>query len=226
MIVGMHQPNHLPYLGFFDKMKKSDIFVMHDDAQFNNREFQHRNKIRTYDGWKYLTVPVYEKKISINQIKIKNHVQIGKRKWSIAHFELIRSWYKKAPYFSTYEEDLRKIYEKEYEKLIDLNMNLIRFLMIAFDIDTKILYSSSFGFKSKGTQKIVDKVKALEGDVYLSGPAGRNYLDMSLFKDIKVEFQDFEPPVYPQCYPDFIPNMSAIDALFNVGKMPKSNKWK
>ena len=221
MILGMHQPNHLPYLGFFDKMKKSDIFVIHDDAQFNNRDFQHRNRIRVEKGGKYLTVPVYEKKISINQIKIKNPVQIGKHKWSIAHFEIIRGWYKKAPYFSTYEEDLRKIYEKEYEKLIDLNMNLIYFLMKAFDIDTKIVYSSSFGFKSTGTQKIVDKVKALGGDVYLSGPGGRDYLDISLFKDIILEFQDFKHPVYPQCYPGFIPNMSAIDALFNVGKMPE-----
>ena len=221
MIIGMHQPNYLPYLGFFDKMKRSDIFVIHDDAQFNNRDFQHRNRIRTYDGWKYLTVPVYEKKIAINRIEIKKHAQIAKRKWSIMHFESIEGWYKKAPYFSTYEEDLRKIYKKEYDKLIDLNMNLIYFLIKAFDIDTKIVYSSSFGFKSRSTQKIVDKVKALEGDIYLSGPSGHNYLDMSLFTDIKVEFQDFKHPVYPQCYPGFEPNMAAIDALFNVGKIPE-----
>jgi len=221
MIVTIHQPNHLPYLGFFDKMKKADIFVIHDDAQFNKNEFQHRNRIRVEKGWQYLIVPVYKKELSINQIKIKNHVQIGKRKWSIAHFETIRDWYKKAPYFSTYEENLRKIYEKEYEKLIDLNMNLIRFLMKAFDMDKKIVYSSSFGFKSKRTQRIIDTVRAVGGDIYLSGPGGHNYLDTSLFTDIKVEFQDFKHPIYPQCYPGFIPEMSAIDALFNVGEMPE-----
>ena len=224
MIVAIHQPNHLPYLGFFDKMKKADIFVIHDDAQFNKHEFQHRNRIRVEKGWQYLIVPVYKEELSINQIRIKNQVQIGKRKWSIAHFEIIRDWYKKAPYFSTYEEDLKQIYEKEeYEKLIDLNMNLIRFLMKAFDIDKKIIYSSSFGFKSKRTQRIIDTVRAVGGDIYLSGPKGRDYLDRSLLakKGIKVEFQDFWHPVYKQRYEGFVPNMSAIDALFNVGKMPE-----
>ena len=221
MIVSMHQPNYLPYLGFFDKMEKADIFVIHDDAQFNNRDFQHRNRIRVEEGWQYLTVPVYEKKININQIAIKNNTQIGKRQWSQAHFETIRGWYNKAPFFSAFENDLRKIYEKKHNRLIDLNMDLILFLMQAFDINTKIVYSSSFGFKSKGTQKIIDKMNALGVDVYLSGPSGRNYLDESLFKDIKLEFQDFKHPIYPQCYPGFVPDMSAIDALFNVGEMPR-----
>ena len=220
MIVSMHQPNHLPYLGFFDKMEKADIFVIHDDVQFNNREFQHRNRIRVEKGWQYLSVPVYEKKININQIIIKNNTQIGKRQWSQAHFETIRGWYKKAPFFSTFENDLSRIYKKNHEKLIDLNMDLISFIMKAFDIDTKIVYSSSLNLKSKGTQKIVDKMRSLGGDVYLSGPSGRNYLDTSLFKDIKLEFQDFKHPIYTQCYPGFVPDMSAIDALFNVGKMP------
>lgn len=223
MIVVIHQPNYLPYLGFFDKMKKADIFVIHDDAQFNKHEFQHRNRIRVEKGWQYLIVPVYKKELSINQIEIKNHVQIGKRKWSIAHFDIIRDWYKKAPYFSTYEEDLRKIYETEYEKLIDLNMELILFLMKAFDIDKEIVYSSSFGFKSLRTHRIIDTVRAVGGDIYLSGPGGRNYLDTSLFTDVKLEFQDFEHPIYHQCYPGFEPNMSAIDALFNIGEMPKSD---
>jgi hypothetical protein len=223
MIAAIHQPNHLPYLGFFDKMKESDIFVIHDDAQFNKHEFQHRNRIRVENGWQYIIVPVYKKERAINQIKIKNRVQIGKRKWSIAHFEIIRSWYKKAPYFSTYEEDLRKIYETEYELLIDLNMDLIRFILSAFDIDKEIVYSSSFGFESHRTHRIIDTVKAVGGDIYLSGPGGRNYLDTALFTDIKLKFQNFKHPFYHQCYSGFVPNMSAIDALFNIGEMPRSD---
>jgi len=105
--------------------------------------------------------------------------------------------------------------------LIDLNMDLISFIMKAFDIDTKIIYSSSFDLKSKGTQKIVDKMHLLGGDVYLSGSSGHNYLDESLFKDIKLVFQDFKHPIYTQCFSDFVSDMSAIDALFNVGEMPK-----
>jgi len=223
MIVGIHQPNYLPYLGFFDKMAKSDIFVIYDDAQFNKSDFQHRNRIRIYHGWKWLTVPVEKKRIPINEVKIRNEVKTWKGvKWSDAHFRDIHDNYKDAPYYSVYADELIRIYKRTYEKLVDLNMELIRFLMKAFDIDVEIVFSSDLGFTSKSTQKLVEIVEALGGDVYLSGPKGKDYLDVSLFKrkGIKVVFQDFKHPVYKQRYEGFVPNMAAIDALFNVGKMP------
>ena len=222
MIVAIHQPNYLPYLGFFDKMKKSDIFVIYDDAQFEKGEFQHRNQIRIYHSWKWLTVPVEKREIPIKEIKIISEPQKNKSHWSKVHFREIHANYAKTEYFSIYEDELRRIYEKKYEKLVDLNMNLIKFLMKAFDIDVKIVYASEFCFKTKSSQKNLDLVEAVGGDVYLSGPMGRNYLDVSLFekKGIKVIFQDFKHPVYKQRYKGFIPNMAAIDALFNVGGFP------
>ena len=224
MIVGIHQPNYLPYLGFFDKMKKSDLFVIYDDAQFEKGEFQHRNRIRIYHGWKWLTVPVEKKHIPINEIRIKNEVATWKGvKWADAHFKDIRDNYKDTSYYSVYEKEIKRIYEKRYDKLVELNMELINFLKGAFDIDTEIAYSSDFGFTSKSTEQLVEIVEALGGDVYLSGPKGRDYLDVSLFekKSIKVEFRDFKHPIYKQRYESFVPNMAAIDALFNVGKMPE-----
>ena len=224
MIVGIHQPNYIPYLGFFDKMKRSDIFVIYDDAQFEKGEFQHRNRIRIYHGWKWLTVPVEKKHIPIKEIRIKNEVATWKGvKWGDAHFKDIRDNYKDTPYYSTYEKEIKEIYEKRDDKLVELNMNLINFLRKAFDVDTKIVFSSDLGVTSKSTERLVEITEALGGDVYLSGPKGRDYLDVSLFekKGIKVEFQDFKHPIYKQRYEDFIPNMSAIDALFNVGEMPK-----
>jgi len=224
MIVAIHQPNYLPYLGFFDKMAKSDIFVIYDDAQFNKSDFQHRNRIRIYHGWKWLTVPVEKKRIPINEVKIRNEVKTWKgAKWSDAHFRDIHDNYKDAPYYSVYADELMRIYKRTYEKLVDLNMELIRFLMKAFDIDVEIVFSSDLGFTSKSTQRLVEIVEALSGDLYLSGPKGKDYLDVSLFerKGIKVVFQDFKHPVYKQRYEGFVPNMAAIDALFNVGKMPE-----
>ena len=217
MIIAIHQPNYLPYLGFFDKMKRSDIFVIYDDAQFNSRDFQHRNKIRTSKGWQWLTVPVEKKPVPIKEITIKNNVD-----WSSVHFTAIRANYLKTPYYSVYENEIRRIYEMRYEKLIDLNMNLIHFLMKAFKIDTKILYASDLGFTSKSTERLLEITDALGGDVYLSGPKGRDYMDVSLFekKGIKVEFQNFKHPTYKQRYEGFVPNMASIDALFNVGGFP------
>ena len=224
MIVGIHQPNYLPYLGFFDKIKRSDIFVIYDDAQFNKDDFQHRNRIRIYHGWKWLTVPVQKKNIKINKIKIKNEVKIGKINWSDAHIRIIKDNYHDTPYYDIYKNGLEKVYNKTYDRLIDLNMNLIFFLMDKFNIDTKVIFSSDLGFTSKSSDRLVDLVEAVGGDIYLSGPAGRDYLDLTLFekKDIKVEFQHYKHPIYRQRYDGFIPNMSAIDALFNVGDIPNS----
>ena len=223
MIVGIHQPNYIPYLGFFDKMKRSDIFVIYDDAQFEKGEFPHRNRIRIYHGWKWLTVPVEKKHIPINEIRIKNEVATWKGvRWADAHFKDIRDNYKDTPYYSEYEKEIKRIYEKRYDKLVELNMELINFLKKAFDLDTKIVFSSDLGFTSKSTKRLVEIVETLGGDVYLSGPMGRDYLDVLLFENrgIKVEFQDFEHPVYKQRYEGFVPNMSAIDALFNTGGFP------
>lgn len=221
MIVGIHQPNYLPYLGFFDKMVKSDIFIIYDDAQFNKEDFQHRNKIRIYNGWKWLTVPVDKKHIPINQIKIKNDAKISGVSWQGAHLRDIHDNYRKAQHYQNYENYLTGIYEQKHEKLIDINMELIKFLAESFDIDTEIVYSSKFGFNSMSTEKLVELVSAVGGDVYLSGTMGKNYLDLELFnkKNIKVIFQEFKHPIYKQQHKEFIPNMSAVDALFNAGKL-------
>ena len=222
MIISIHQPNYLPYLGFFDKIKKSDIFVIYDDAQFNRRDFHHRNKIRIFDGWKWLTVPVVNEMKPIKEIMIKNEQAKNKPHWAKIHFREIQANYSNTEYFSIYEKELKRIYETRYDKLVDLNIRLIKFLMNVFDIRTKIVYSSEFGFRSVSSQKNLDIVEALGGDVYLSGLGGQDYLDVSLFnrKGIDVQYQDFNHPLYDQRFEGFIPNMAAIDALFNVGRIP------
>ncbi|MGP8321305.1 MAG: WbqC family protein [Methanosarcinaceae archaeon] len=223
MIIAIHQPNYIPYLGFFDKMKKSDIFVIYDDVQFNKEDFQHRNKIRIYHGWKYLTVPVEKKRIPIRDVRIKNELMVKGTTWRDAHLKEIWDNYKDTPYHTLYEDYLETVYADKCDKLIDLNMNLINFLKDAFGIKTKITFASELGFTSRSTERLVDITEALGGDVYLSGPAGRDYLDVSLFESrgVSVEFQDFKHPMYKQRYDGFIPNMSAIDALFNVGEVPR-----
>ena len=223
MIIAIHQPNYLPYLGFFEKLRHSDLFVIYDDAQFNKEDFQHRNKIRIYHGWKWLTVPVEKKRMPIMDIRIRNELLIKGMTWQEAHLKAIRDNYKDTPYYALYEDDLEATYTDKYDKLIDLNMGIINFLKGEFGIRTRIIFASELGFASGSTERLVDLTEALGGDVYLSGPAGRDYLDISLFESrgIGVKFQEFKHPVYKQRYDGFISNMSAIDALFNTGKMPK-----
>ncbi|SDF24745.1 WbqC-like protein family protein [Methanolobus vulcani] len=217
MIVGIHQPNYLPYLGFFDKMLKSDVFIIYDDAQFNKSDFQHRNRIKIFNGSKWLTVPVSKKHIPINEIKIKNDFLIKGIKWNDDHFNQIYSNYSKSACFEKYINGLKDIYENEYELLVDLNIELIRFMMDSFSIKKEIILSSEFGFNTTSSTKIVDLVKAVGGDTYLSGPTGKNYMDLNVFSnsEINVVFQTFVHPQYKQQYMGFLPNMSSIDALLN-----------
>lgn len=222
MIIAIHQPNYLPYLGFFAKMRQADIFVIYDDAQFNKEDFQHRNKIRIFHGWKWLTIPVEKERVPINEIRINNDIKNKGLIWSDSHIKDILDNYKNAPYYQVYEKELHYIFKQKYNKLVDVNMQLIKFIKHAFNLDTEVIYSSELGFTSTSTERLINIVEELDGDIYLSGPMGRNYLDLSLFeaKRIKVEFQDFSHPVYKQCYEGFLPNISSIDALFNIGKLP------
>ncbi|OPY18525.1 MAG: WbqC-like protein family protein [Methanomethylovorans sp. PtaU1.Bin093] len=222
MIVAGHQPTYLPYLGFFDKMSKSDIFMILDDVQFNKKDFQHRNRIRIPEGWKWLTVPIVkEGKIPINEILINNQKINGKPVWSDTHLRIIDINYNKTPYYESYIEDLSKIYNRKHTHLADLNLSIIQYLIKAFEIDIELVYSSKLGFTTTSSQRIADIVNSLGGDTYLSGIGGLDYLDQSVFKEIKVEYQQFEHPMYTQRYTGFEKNMAAIDALFNVGSIPK-----
>lgn len=223
MIIAIHQPNYLPYLGFFDKMKQADIFIIYDDAQFNKEDYHHRNRIRIYHGWKWLTIPVIKKKnIPIKDVIIRNELKKKNIFWSDAHLKDIHDNYKETLYYNLYINKINKIYQRSYENLIDLNITLIQFLMDAFDIRTKLVLSSELGFTSKSSERLVEMVDSLGGDIYLSGSGGHEYLDISLFNErsIKVIFQDYKHPVYKQYYEPFIPNLSAIDALFNIGEIP------
>lgn len=204
-------------------MEMSDIFVIYDEAQFSKGDFHHRNKIRIFNGWKWLSVPVEKERIPIKEIKIQNETSPNKKAcWSESHLKNIEDNYTGTPYYKKYESNINKIYMKNYEKLIDLNMDLITFLKNAFKINTKVIYSSELGSFSKASNGLLEIVRELGGDVYLSGQGGKNYLDVLLFekKGIEIEFQNFVHPVYKQRYKGFFPNMSSIDVLLNEGKMP------
>ena len=208
MIVAIHQPNYLPYLGFFNKMKKADIFIIYDDAQFSRKDFHHRNRIRTPNGWTWLTVPIEKEEKPINEVKIKNDVRISGMIWSKYHWRQIHANYASADFFGQYAEKLEEIYSMSYERLIDLNVKLIEFIASSFGIETKIVYSSTFNLKTTSSQKNLDLVKAVNGDTYLSGAGGHNYLDVSFLdrEGINVEFQDFQHPTYKQNFNGFVAN--------------------
>lgn len=234
-IVSAHQPNFLPYLGFFDKMKKSDIFVIRDEVQFVKKEFHNRNRIRINGNdkdnpqSKWVSVPVYETNGLIKDINIKKDFNHKNKNWNELILHDIKVNYNKAPFFENFFCELEKIFDNSEDSLNLLNMKIIKFLAKVFEIKTKIIIASELNLKqlknekSDPSQDLADICKALNCNIYLSGIGGKDYLNKNPFikEGIKVEFQEYNHPTYKQVFNGFLPNMGAIDALFCCGKMPK-----
>lgn len=228
-IVSAHQPNFLPYLGFFDKMASSDVFVIRDEVQFVERDYHHRNRIRIASPpdaepqCKWMRVPVAKEQRELKDIRIRNEVKDKNVPWNSCMLRQIRSHYEKAPCFSRYFAELELILRVRTERLIELNMALISWLKDCFALDTEIVYASQLECRKTGdpTRDLVEIARAVGADAYLSGNGGRAYLDRLPFdvSGIELQFQSFHHPVYEQRYPGFFPNLAAIDALFNVGNI-------
>ncbi|NQT90803.1 MAG: WbqC family protein [Candidatus Omnitrophica bacterium] len=222
MIVGVHQPEHLPWLGFFDKMDQCDIFVILDTVQYRKNYFQNRNKIRVASGektWAWLTVPIVKGSHTqlIRDVKISSD-----RDWRKKHLALIRLSYDKAPFFKRYIDVLMSIYEKEHSNLAPLNIELISAMQKLLGINTEVLVASQLGTgegSKGGTMVTFNICKHLKATEYMSGAFGKDYLDEDVFKagGVSVRYQEFHHPVYRQLYEPFAPEMSCIDLLFNEG---------
>lgn len=217
--VSIHQPEHLPWLGFLHKVFSVDEFVILNNVQYEKSYYQNRGKIRTLEGWHYITVPV--KKFHSNQKICEIEISYD-HTWQKNNLNRIHDNYRKSPFFNEYFEEFKSIYSEKYNFLSELNYHLIQFLLKKFKINTKIYLSSAMteNVGNGGTEVNLNLCKMLNADIYLSGRFGKNYLDLSKFEQehILVEFQEFEYPVYKQQFEPFIPNMSSIDLLFNYGE--------
>jgi len=218
--VSIRQPGYLPYMGFFKKIQFSDTFVMLDDVQYERGDWDNRNKIRTSEGSILLTVPIFNKFGSkLNEVKIDHS-----KNWIKKHVGAIKLNYQKAPFFEEFFPEIKSILEKKHEKLIDLNLEFINYVITKLKIETTIVKSSELDIQSKGSQRLLDICKKLHGTTYLSGELGIGYLEKEVFlkNNINVVFEKFAHPIYKQCYKEFIPNLSIIDVLFNEGIVTKS----
>jgi len=216
MIVSVHQPHYLPWLGYFDKIDSADTFVLLDTVQYEIRGWQNRNRIKTANGEHWLTVPVkHEFDSPIRDVAIDNSWR-----WAKKHMTTIRMSYSKTPWFSRYAESLETIYAGTWDYLVDLTADMLNLFVRELGIGTAILKASSMGeLDGEPNERIARLVAEAGGDTYLSGPGAREYYIEEPFnkRGIRVVFQDFDSAPYSQLYGDFIPNLAVIDALFNLG---------
>lgn len=216
--IGILQPGYLPWLGFFEQLYKSDIFIIYDDVQYDKNSWRNRNRIKTSNGIEWLTIPVHGKITS----KILDIVIDNSKDWRRKHLKAIEVNYRKAPYFKDYWKIFEKILNQEWEKLIDLNMALICEINKILGINTKIEFSSKLNIIGDKINRLINICKYFDADVFYEGTAGKNYIDEKIFDEagIKIKFQDYKHPVYHQIYGDFVPYLSIVDLIFNEG--PKS----
>ena len=217
MIVSGHQPEYLPYFGFFCKMIHADVFVLVDHVQFLKKSFQNRNYIRSGTDPILLTVPVLTNGRSRQSIR---DVEIGPEgAWARRHWKSITLNYGKAPFFEAYRAPIETVYARPWKWLVDLNTALVSALMSSFGISKTILFSSELGVDGHKTDLLVDLCRRVGASTYLSGAGARAYVDESRFAEAGLthEFLEVRHPAYRQCHHGFVPNVAGIDVLFNCG---------
>ena len=216
MIVAVHQPQYLPWLGYFDKIDKADIFCFLDTVQFKKNEWQNRNRIKSANGWQWLTTPVlYRFPQKINTVRINNATN-----WKKKHRQALITNYGKAPFFDELFPFFEGIFSQEWEFLADLNINLVQKLLEMLNLGTKAtVRASEFQLSDEPTDRLIDICKSVGGETYFAGRGGAEYMDLERFRErgIRVIVQDFKHPVYPQLFGDFQSHLSIIDLLFNCG---------
>jgi hypothetical protein len=217
MLVAIHQPEHLPWLGFFEKMLRADLFVLLDDVQFAKGDFQNRNRVKGAGGAQWLTVPVIHK--FPQRI---DEVLIAGNDWQAKHWKTLRSCYARAAHFETFAPLFDDFYRRPWAKLSDLNVAAIELVARALGVERKWVLASELKVGGQKSELVLNICKAVGARAYYSGRAGSTYLDGEAFRraGIEIVVQNFDHPVYEQLFmkeSGFVPNLSALDLLFNCG---------
>jgi hypothetical protein len=213
--VSIHQPAYLPWLGYLSRIAQSDVFVFLDTVQFEKNSFINRNRIKTPNGPIWLTVPVLQQG---HLSKKLNTIEIDARQdWKRKHLKSIELSYRKAPQFSKCFPEIEQLFLSSDSLLADLCFAQLLFWLEKFSIKTRIIRASSLSVAGHKSDLILALCHHLNASEYLSGPLGRDYLNEESFKkaDIRLSYQSFVHPTYPQLYGEFSTGMAALDCWMN-----------
>jgi len=213
--VAIHQPQYLPWLGYVDKLDSADVFVILDTVQFKKHEWQNRNRIRTNEGWQWLTVPIIDRfPERIDLVEVNARVA-----WSRKHCQALRLHYGKAPFWNPLGPALLAILERPWASLRDLNIAVLELLCTQLGTATRRVLASTLSAREEPTDRLIDLCRAVGGAEYLSGEAGPEYMDLGRLASagLAVSAQAYQHPAYPQQYTPFVSHLSVIDLLFNCG---------
>jgi hypothetical protein len=217
VILSAHQPQYLPWLGYFDKIAGSDLFVFVDLAQYKKREYQNRNYIKGPKEKILLTVPV--KTIGRYYQAIKDVEIDNEQPWQKKHWNRLRTYLGKSPYWKLYSPGLSEFYHTRFDNLCDLNIKMTYWFLEQLGIRKTIIRESELETSTTSTERLIEICKKSGAKYYYSGAGGKDYLNEQRFieEGLCLRYQDFKHPSYPQQYNDFLSHLSIVDLLMNVG---------
>jgi hypothetical protein len=216
--IGILQSNYIPWKGYFDLIDSVDTFVIYDEVQYTKNDWRNRNMIKTRNGKQWMTIPIRQTNLS----QRINESQVSSQNWNVKHWNTILTNYSKAPCFHEVKSFVQHLYlESPHSRnLSEINQKLITEICRFLSISTEIIVSDTLQLRGDKNEKLIEACTKLEGDVYLSGPSARAYLDVDLFKEhgITVEWMDYNGyPEYPQLFPPFDHQVTILDLIFNTG---------
>ncbi len=221
--ISISQSNYIPWKGYFDNIAQVDVFVLYDDMQYTKRDWRNRNKIKTSNGLKWLSIPVEVKGKFFQKIK---DTKISDKNWNKNHLNILKNTYKVAPCYKEVIDFIEELYlTANQDNISEINYHFLSKICDYLSIKTKIIFSSKFDLLDNGkTERLVDLCIQLKGTDYYTGLAAKNYMDESLFEkeNINVSYFDHSNyPLYNQLYGDFEHGVTILDLIFNKGKESK-----
>lgn len=211
------QPGYLPWLGFFDQMRRADVFVYYDDVQYDKHGWRNRNRVKGPLGPQWLTVPVRHH--GLGQPRIMDAAIDVRAPWARKHLATLRQLYAKAPFVKQYLPELEETLMRPWERIVDLDLAMAALLAKWLGLAPAVFQASQLNIEGEQSIRLLGICQHFGATRYLSGSAARDYLDVGLFAQhgVDVEWQDYRHPEYPQQHGSFVPYLSAIDLLLNCG---------
>jgi hypothetical protein len=215
------QPSYIPWRGYFDQIRRADLFIFYDDVQYDKHGWRNRNQIKTSQGKRWLTIPVHSKGVTegipINQVKID-----WSKPWAKNHLKALTFAYKKSPHFASYALWLNSVYNRRDDLLADFTIWLT--IEIAREIGithTQFMRSSEISdITGQKTERLIQILQYVGAKHYISGPTAKDYVESEKFDaaGITLEYIQYNYSKYPQLYPPYDPNVSILDLMFMTGK--------
>jgi len=225
MNVVILQPSYIPWRGYFDQVRRAELFIFYDDVQYDKHGWRNRNQVKTAQGRQWLTIPVHSRGategVPIHRVRID-----WSKPWAANHLKALHLAYAKAPHFAEHVEWLESVYTRRDEFLADFTTWLT--VEIAREVGitgTRFMRSSQIeGIDGKKTDRLIQVLQHVGATHYISGPSAKDYLAEEKFAaaGISLEFMEYNYPDYPQLHQPFDGNVSVLDLMFMAGKQTLS----